>query len=53
MADQGIHPAECSFADDVSPGNFLILPPLIALNHKLHFFSTFLLKELCHEIQPN
>ena len=23
--------------------NFLILPPLIALNHKLYFFSTYLL----------
>ena len=22
MADQGIHPAECGFVDDVSPGKF-------------------------------
>jgi len=22
MADQGVHPAECGFVDDVSPGKF-------------------------------
>ena len=51
MADQGVHSAECgidactqaTLLTMLAQVNYLILPTLIALNHKLYLFSTHLL----------
>ena len=37
MADQGVHPAESGFVDDVSPGKFSNLPRLSFLLEEASF----------------